>query len=343
MILTLIRAIQSWRIYPSRLYVVLVNHNIFYYVCGLRESTFVGAVSPYSPMIILSWSVLGNEYLHIAIPPGAQISQMSFLIVSLMPRVSVLLPHPVVWVCISTCCCVFLLTYTHLQFPVHDPRNPCHAHAPPSLAGEPTCTSLWRPCSYSDIRFVICKFHVVMSCPAVSTVRDDDDARGVGLVEREIWFVYMLKKQTTQTVRTWRLGCPEVIVPKYNSRTNTDGWRGPRLWWSRWFGCDRCPSWVWYGTLPLSPSSFILCTFLVSTYLSPLSSPLPLLPFSLSPPTVLYTLHRTKSRSSVIITAVVLPQRLEARFISQSSVTSRLRGCAICVLVSEYPPHYYIH
>ncbi|KAG2122379.1 hypothetical protein BD769DRAFT_1670761 [Suillus cothurnatus] len=38
MILTLIRAIQSWRIYPSRLYVVLVNHNIFYYVCGLLFS-----------------------------------------------------------------------------------------------------------------------------------------------------------------------------------------------------------------------------------------------------------------------------------------------------------------
>ncbi|KAG2104284.1 hypothetical protein BD769DRAFT_1779829 [Suillus cothurnatus] len=38
MILTLTRAIQSWRIYPSRLYVVLVNHNIFYYVCGLLFS-----------------------------------------------------------------------------------------------------------------------------------------------------------------------------------------------------------------------------------------------------------------------------------------------------------------
>ncbi|KAG1842734.1 hypothetical protein DFJ58DRAFT_731893 [Suillus subalutaceus] len=38
MTLTLIRAIQSWRINPSRLYVVLVNHNIFYYACGLLFS-----------------------------------------------------------------------------------------------------------------------------------------------------------------------------------------------------------------------------------------------------------------------------------------------------------------
>ncbi|KAG1899651.1 uncharacterized protein F5891DRAFT_390531 [Suillus fuscotomentosus] len=38
MILTLIRAIQSWRRHPSRLYVVLVNHNIFYYVCAFLFS-----------------------------------------------------------------------------------------------------------------------------------------------------------------------------------------------------------------------------------------------------------------------------------------------------------------
>ncbi|KAG1883967.1 hypothetical protein F4604DRAFT_1919774 [Suillus subluteus] len=38
MILTLIRAIQSWRVNSSRLYVVLVNHNIFYYACGLLFS-----------------------------------------------------------------------------------------------------------------------------------------------------------------------------------------------------------------------------------------------------------------------------------------------------------------
>ncbi|KAG2050094.1 hypothetical protein BDR06DRAFT_659121 [Suillus hirtellus] len=35
MILTLIRAIQNWRTNTSRLYVVLVNHNISYYACGL--------------------------------------------------------------------------------------------------------------------------------------------------------------------------------------------------------------------------------------------------------------------------------------------------------------------
>ncbi|KAG2068173.1 hypothetical protein BDR04DRAFT_1143939 [Suillus decipiens] len=34
-ILTLIRAIQSWRTSSSRLYVVFVKHNIFYYACGL--------------------------------------------------------------------------------------------------------------------------------------------------------------------------------------------------------------------------------------------------------------------------------------------------------------------
>ncbi|KAG2038790.1 hypothetical protein BDR03DRAFT_953555 [Suillus americanus] len=38
MVLTLIRAIQSWRINPSRLHVVLVKHNIFYYTCGVLFS-----------------------------------------------------------------------------------------------------------------------------------------------------------------------------------------------------------------------------------------------------------------------------------------------------------------
>ncbi|KAG1771858.1 hypothetical protein EV702DRAFT_1135203 [Suillus placidus] len=38
MTLTLIRAVQSWRINTSRLYIVLVNHNIFYYTCGLLFS-----------------------------------------------------------------------------------------------------------------------------------------------------------------------------------------------------------------------------------------------------------------------------------------------------------------
>jgi len=38
MVLTLIRAVQNWRINQSRLYVVLVNHNISYYVCGFLLS-----------------------------------------------------------------------------------------------------------------------------------------------------------------------------------------------------------------------------------------------------------------------------------------------------------------
>ncbi|KAG2114239.1 uncharacterized protein F5147DRAFT_758926 [Suillus discolor] len=38
MILTLIRAIQSWRRNSSRLYVVLMNHNIFYYACAFLFS-----------------------------------------------------------------------------------------------------------------------------------------------------------------------------------------------------------------------------------------------------------------------------------------------------------------
>ncbi|KAG1810923.1 uncharacterized protein BJ212DRAFT_576088 [Suillus subaureus] len=38
MTLTLIRAIQHWRTTPSRLYVVLVKHNIFYYTCGFLFS-----------------------------------------------------------------------------------------------------------------------------------------------------------------------------------------------------------------------------------------------------------------------------------------------------------------
>ncbi|KAG2114276.1 uncharacterized protein F5147DRAFT_21126 [Suillus discolor] len=38
MILTLIRAVQNWRINSSHLYVVLVNHNISYYACGFLFS-----------------------------------------------------------------------------------------------------------------------------------------------------------------------------------------------------------------------------------------------------------------------------------------------------------------
>ncbi|KAG1899679.1 uncharacterized protein F5891DRAFT_1278744 [Suillus fuscotomentosus] len=52
-VLTLIRAMQNWRINSGGLYVVLVNHNISYYACGLREFTIVRAVFPYSAVIIL--------------------------------------------------------------------------------------------------------------------------------------------------------------------------------------------------------------------------------------------------------------------------------------------------
>ncbi|KAG2140024.1 hypothetical protein BD769DRAFT_174133 [Suillus cothurnatus] len=38
MMLTLIRAIQSWRMNSNRLYVVLVKHNVFYYTCGFLFS-----------------------------------------------------------------------------------------------------------------------------------------------------------------------------------------------------------------------------------------------------------------------------------------------------------------
>ncbi|KAG2069203.1 hypothetical protein BDR04DRAFT_1119193 [Suillus decipiens] len=38
MILTIVRAIQSWQINPGRLYVVLMKHNIFYYTCGFLFS-----------------------------------------------------------------------------------------------------------------------------------------------------------------------------------------------------------------------------------------------------------------------------------------------------------------
>jgi hypothetical protein len=37
-LLTLIRAIQSWRIDSSHLYAVLIRHNIFYYACGFSFS-----------------------------------------------------------------------------------------------------------------------------------------------------------------------------------------------------------------------------------------------------------------------------------------------------------------
>ncbi|KAG1895610.1 uncharacterized protein F5891DRAFT_654386 [Suillus fuscotomentosus] len=56
MVLTLIRAIQNWRINPSRLYVALVNHNIFYYACGFLLSVtnvFASLLLQYSYQNIL--------------------------------------------------------------------------------------------------------------------------------------------------------------------------------------------------------------------------------------------------------------------------------------------------
>ncbi|KAG1836451.1 hypothetical protein DFJ58DRAFT_865035 [Suillus subalutaceus] len=53
MTLTLIRAIQSWRINPSRLYVVLVRHNIFYYICGFLANVFTSLLLHYSYHAIL--------------------------------------------------------------------------------------------------------------------------------------------------------------------------------------------------------------------------------------------------------------------------------------------------
>ncbi|KAG1814807.1 hypothetical protein EV424DRAFT_1541294 [Suillus variegatus] len=38
MILTFIRAIQSWRTNPNHLYTILVNRNLSYYACGLLFS-----------------------------------------------------------------------------------------------------------------------------------------------------------------------------------------------------------------------------------------------------------------------------------------------------------------
>ncbi|KAG2068167.1 hypothetical protein BDR04DRAFT_1158148 [Suillus decipiens] len=58
MILTLIRAIQNWQIYPSHLYGVLVKHNIFYYICG-----FVFSVANILTSLLLHYSY--NDILHI--------------------------------------------------------------------------------------------------------------------------------------------------------------------------------------------------------------------------------------------------------------------------------------
>ncbi|KAG1721741.1 hypothetical protein EDB19DRAFT_2029520 [Suillus lakei] len=113
--LTLTRAIQNWRINTSRLYVVLVKHNIFYYTCGLCESTLTRqTVFPCSSMII----------------PFSEVLSVANIFTSLL-----------------------------LHFPVHDPRDPRHAHAPPSLADEAADTWLWCPHANSYVRHVACRVY----------------------------------------------------------------------------------------------------------------------------------------------------------------------------------------
>jgi hypothetical protein len=62
MILALIRAIQNWRITPSRLYTVLMDHNISYYASVLL----------FSVTNIFAWLLLQYSYqsmLHVYAPP----------------------------------------------------------------------------------------------------------------------------------------------------------------------------------------------------------------------------------------------------------------------------------
>ncbi|KAG1789693.1 uncharacterized protein HD556DRAFT_1395731 [Suillus plorans] len=70
LILTLIRAIQDWPTNTSRLYVVLVNHNIAYYACGFREcvnisnTLFDRALMLCAPVLILA-SLATRMHLHL--------------------------------------------------------------------------------------------------------------------------------------------------------------------------------------------------------------------------------------------------------------------------------------
>jgi hypothetical protein len=82
-------------------------------------------------------------------------------------------------------------TSAHVQFLGHAPCDSRHAHAPPSLADKQKCTPLWRPCAYSNVWYVICEFHGVISYPVAYSVsfvgRDLDCTRWlvrVSLVER---------------------------------------------------------------------------------------------------------------------------------------------------------------
>ncbi|KAG2357611.1 hypothetical protein BDR07DRAFT_1419824 [Suillus spraguei] len=57
MILTLVRAMQTWRIKSSSLYAVMVKHNIFYYTCG-----FLFSVANICTSLLLHYSY--NSVLH---------------------------------------------------------------------------------------------------------------------------------------------------------------------------------------------------------------------------------------------------------------------------------------
>jgi hypothetical protein len=110
MILTLIPAMQNWRIGPTHLYAILVKHNIFYYSCGFCELILARAVFLCSFMIIsISWSVLCNKHIRIDAPPCAYISRIPFAIELLMFRVPSIptMPccmstHPYILLCIHT-------------------------------------------------------------------------------------------------------------------------------------------------------------------------------------------------------------------------------------------------
>ncbi|KAG2139586.1 uncharacterized protein EDB93DRAFT_696544 [Suillus bovinus] len=53
LMLTLIRAIHDWRTNQNRLYAVLVNHNVFYYACGLLFSV-ANIITSLGPSVLLS-------------------------------------------------------------------------------------------------------------------------------------------------------------------------------------------------------------------------------------------------------------------------------------------------
>ncbi|KAG2068166.1 hypothetical protein BDR04DRAFT_1143935 [Suillus decipiens] len=58
MILTIVRAIQNWQMNSSHLYVVLVRHNIFYYICG-----FLFSVANILISLLLDYSY--DDVLHV--------------------------------------------------------------------------------------------------------------------------------------------------------------------------------------------------------------------------------------------------------------------------------------